>query len=174
MKRFDPSAFCDRLDRISDKIGHAVAWLIPAMAVVMFLVVILRYAFDVGAVAFQESVAYFHAAVIALCAAYTLRRNAHMRVDIFYRHFSARTRAAINVGGCLLFLIPVCVLLLVISPSYAARSWRILESSPEAGGIPLVFVLKTLIPVMAALLLAQAVSGLLRNIVYMMRTPRPQ
>lgn len=164
---------CDRLDAFAHHTGRIVAWLIPAMAVIMFLVVMLRYTLELGNIAIQEVALYLHAAVVALCIASALRHNAHIRVDIFYRNFSERTRALINIFGCLALLIPVCVMLLVVSPGYVWRSWSILEASPEAGGIPLVFVLKTLIPVMAALLLVQALSGLLRDILSIRRHTPP-
>ena len=167
--RPDLQSVCDRLDAFAQHTERVVAWLIPAMAAIMFLVVILRYTFELGNVAIQEVASYLHAAVIALCIASALHHNAHIRVDIFYRNYSERTRALVNIFGCLALLIPVCVLLLVVSPGYAWRSWSILEASAEAGGIPLVFILKTLIPTMAALLLVQAVSGLLRDILSIRR-----
>lgn len=159
-----PEMICAWLDNFSKKVGHAVAWLIPAMMIVMFSVSVSRYSLNFSNIAIQEIVTYFHATVVTLCAAYTLSANSHMRVDIFYHRFSVRTRAIIDTLGSLLFLIPVCVVLLITSSGYALRSWSILEGSPEAGGLPLVFILKTLIPLMALLLLAQGIAEMIRQI----------
>lgn len=165
---------CDRLDRFTERVGRGAAWLILAMAAITFLVVVLRYGANWGSVAIQESVTYLHATVIATCIAYTLRHNDHMRVDIFYQRFSDRTRALIDIFGCVFFLIPVCVVVFAVSVGYAAHSWSILERSSEVGGLPFIFFLKSLIPLMAALLLVQAISHLLRHILRVRRRPPPQ
>lgn len=144
-----------RLDGFAEQTGRLLSWLTLVMVVVTFLVVVLRYAFGIGSIALQESVTYLHAAVFMLCAAYTLRHDAHVRVDIFYQRWSARTRAWVDLLGTLLLLAPVCVYLLVSSLDYVSASWAIHEGSREAGGLDGVYLLKTAIPVMAVLLLLQ-------------------
>ena len=146
------------LDQLSELTGRVVAWLTLGTVVVTFAVVVLRYVFNTGSIALQESVTYLHAAVFMLGAAYTLKHDAHVRVDIFYRTLTARGRAWVNLAGTLLLLMPVCVFILTMSGDYVAVSWSILEGSPEAGGLDAVFLLKTAIPAMALLLLLQGLS----------------
>ena len=122
------------------------------MVVLTFVIVVLRYGFNIGSIALQESVTYLHAMVFLLGAAYTLRRDEHVRVDIFYQRFSERRKALVDVAGTLLFLIPCCFYIFWVSLDYVEASWSIYEGSREAGGLPAVFLLKSLIPLTAALL----------------------
>ena len=142
------------------RIGRAVAWLVPVMTVVAFAVVVLRYGFQYGRVDLQESITYLHAAVITLCMGYTLARDAHVRVDIFYNRMTPRARLVVNVAGDALLLLPTAVAILYHSWDYVIISWQVLERSPEISGLPGVFLLKTLIPLMAAALIAQALARL--------------
>ena len=157
------------IDRLSQRVGTASAWLIPAMAVVTFIIVVLRYGFSLGAIAAQEGVLYLHSAAFLLGASYTLFHDHHVRVDVFYRQFSARQKAWVNALGHVAFTLPVCALIAFGSQQYVADSWRILESSPEPGGIPAVFLLKTLIPLMALLLALQAVSETIKALTVLSR-----
>ena len=153
-----------RIDRVSRSVGHIVAWFTLGMVLVTCAVVLLRYGFDLGWIAMQESVVYMHAAVFMLGAAYTLQADEHVRVDIFYRARSPRTRAWIDLLGTAFFLLPVCAALVWFSWDYVAASWSVHEGSREAGGLPGVYLLKTLIPVTAALLALQGVSTILRSL----------
>ncbi|NIV31377.1 MAG: TRAP transporter small permease subunit [Anaerolineae bacterium] len=125
------------------------------MALSTLAVVILRYAFDQGAIVLQESVTYLHGVVFMLGIPYALKDNAHVRVDLFYSRWSPRTQTAINLTGHLVFLVPVSLFILIYSWDYVAASWRIREGSPEVGGIPAVYLLKSLLPLMSAMLLLQ-------------------
>lgn len=154
----------DGIDSLSEWTGRAISWLTLAMALVMFLVVVLRYAFNTGSIALQESVSYLHAAVFLLGAAYTLKQGGHVRVDIFYQRMSARRRALVDTAGGALLLLPTCIFTLVISLPYVANSWRLLEGSREPGGLPAVFLLKTLIPLAMALLALQGVAHMARAV----------
>jgi TRAP-type mannitol/chloroaromatic compound transport system permease small subunit len=153
----------DRIDAVNRHIGEWVAWLSLAMVLVTFLVVLLRYAFDIGSIALQESVTYMHAVLFMIGIAYTLGRNGHVRVDIFYERLSRRGRARVDLVGTLLLLMPVCILIIWLGWDYVVESWRVKEASREAGGIPGVYLLKALILIMPILLLAQALSNALRN-----------
>jgi TRAP-type mannitol/chloroaromatic compound transport system permease small subunit len=151
------------LDLVNGWVGRAIAWLALAMVLVTFLVVVLRYGFDSGSIALQESVTYMHATLFMLGAAYTLQRDGHVRVDIFYRRFSRRGRAWVDLLGTLGLLIPVALFILASSWGYVAESWAVHEGSREAGGLPYVYLLKTLMVVMPLLLLLQGVIWVLRN-----------
>ena len=159
--------FAQLIDRLNIQIGRATAWLTLVMVLVTFLIVTLRYVFDSGWIWLQESVNWMHAAVFMLAAAYTLACDEHVRVDIFYRDFSPRQKAIVDALGVLLLLLPLSLFLLWASWDYVAASWAIRESSREAGGLvfPLVPLLKSFIPIMAAMLLVQAIGMLCRAII---------
>jgi len=156
------SAFFDRLSLLS---GRLLAWLVYATMLLTCLVVLLRYGFNISIIALQESITYVHSCVFMLGAAYTLQQDEHVRVDIFYRRFSPRKKAWVNCLGTLLFLIPFSIFLLLISQEYVANAWTVREASVEKDGIAAVYLLKTLIPLMALLLLLQGLADLIKNIV---------
>ncbi|HSH29864.1 MAG TPA: TRAP transporter small permease subunit [Thiohalobacter sp.] len=149
------------LETLSEAVGRLVAWLIVAMVLVMFAVVVMRYAFDFGRIYIQESVTWMHAAVFMLGAAYTLRHEGHVRVDIFYRRFSRRTRAWVDLLGTLVLLLPVTLYLLWTGWGYVADSWAMREGSLQTGGLPAVYLLKSVLLAMPALLLIQGLAMLL-------------
>ena len=154
----------DHLDGIAERVGNAAAWLALGLVLMTFAVVMLRYLFQLGWIAMQESILYLHAALFLLGAAYTLKRDGHVRVDIFYRGFTAKRKALIDLLGSLLLLLPVCSFLLWVSWDYVTTAWSIYEGSQEAGGLPYVYLLKTLIPVAVLLLILQGISQALSSL----------
>ena len=156
------------IDSLNEWVGRAVAWLTLAMVLVTCVVVTLRYAFNSGSIALQESITYLHAFVFMLGAAYTLRHDGHVRVDIFYRKFGPRGQAWVDLFGALLLLLPVCGFILWVSWDYVASSWALLEGSQEVGGLPLVFILKSVIPAMALLMILQGISQALRSLLVLL------
>ena len=152
----------DRIDRLNAATGRLAAWAALFIVLVQFTVVLLRYAFGVGSIWLSESIIYGHAALFMLAAAWTLRDNGHVRVDIFYSDASPRTKAWIDLLGSLLLLLPSMLVLAWFSFPYVQRSWTILERSRETSGIPAVFLLKTLIPVFAAMMALQGISQAIR------------
>ena len=160
----DGSGRTSALDRFSGFVGRAAAWLTLFMVVVTFVVVVLRYVFDVGFIWLQESVIWMHAAVFMLGAAYTLREEGHVRVDVFYRDMSERRRAWVDLIGVLVFLLPLCVFLAWNSFDFVVQSWKIGESSREPGGLPFPFLpmLKTVILLMPITVSLQGMSLFLR------------
>ena len=150
------------IDRLNEAIGRAAAWCVLFMVAAQFAVVVLRYVFGVGSVWLQESVLYAHAGLILLTAAWTLWAGGHVRVDIFYAGMSPRAKARIDLLGAVILLLPFVVALTLFAAPYVARSWAIFERSREIGGIPLVWVLKTLIPVFALLLGLQGIAQAIR------------
>ena len=155
-------AFADRIDRLTSLIGRAAAWFCLFIVLAQFTVVLLRYGFGTGSAKLTESIIYGHAALFMLAAAWTLRENGHVRVDIFYADAPPRRKALVDLLGALLLLIPFALSLFILSLPYVARSWSILERSRETSGLPLVWLLKTLIPAFALLLILQGISQALR------------
>jgi TRAP-type mannitol/chloroaromatic compound transport system permease small subunit len=152
------------IDSINEWIGRAVSWLTLVMVLVTFATVVLRYVFNVGWIAVQESVTYMHVMVFMLGAAYTLKQDGHVRVDIIYQRCSAKTQGWIDFFGALFLLMPVAGFILWSSWEYVDNSWAIHESSRNSGGLPGVYLIKTLIPVMAILLLLQGLSLAARSL----------
>jgi TRAP-type mannitol/chloroaromatic compound transport system permease small subunit len=154
------------IDRVSIATGHAASWLTLLMVVFTFVIVVLRYAFDTGAIWLQESVTWMHAAVFMLGAAYTLQSEDHVRVDIFYRDMSETRKAWVNLLGVLFFILPLCVFFVVEAADYVAASWRIREVSRDAGGLPYpsVPLLKSILIVMPVAVLLQGVSMAMRSV----------
>lgn len=152
------------IEAFQNVLGRAIAWLTLGMVLVTFTVVVMRYLFDVGWVGMQESVTYMHATVFMAGAAFTLVHGGHVRVDIFYQRFSARTRAWIDLFGTLLLLVPLCIFIAWMSWEYISEAWELRESSSEAGGLPGVYLLKSLILVMCGLMLIEALATVLRAV----------
>ena len=156
------TVLADRIDRLNVAIGRAVAWLVLAVVLLQFALVVARYLFGLGSIWLTETVIYAHATLFMLAAAWTLHASGHVRVDVFYADASARTRARVDLIGALLLLLPFMLVVLWLSVPYAARSWAIFEHSQEASGLPLVFVLKTLIPLFALLMALQGIAQAIR------------
>ena len=146
------------VDGVNNAVGRGVAWLTALMVLGYCLVVLLRYAFGIGSIALQESVTYLHALVFMLAAAYTLNRDAHVRVDIFYSKWPARRRHWVNLIGSLVLLLPLAIFLLVSSWGYVSDAWARREASSAPGGLAYVYLLKTLILVLGAQLAAAALA----------------
>lgn len=165
MKKANPAAAIIRgLDAFSEWTGRSIAWLTLLMVLVTFIVVVMRYVFNVGNIQLQESVIYMHSFVFLLGAGYTLKHDGHVRVDIFYRPIGEKGKAVINIIGTLLLLLPVSIFILWISWEYVMFSWDTLEGSQEAGGIEALYILKTSLIVMPLLMILQGISELLRNL----------
>jgi len=141
-------------------VGRGSAWLALAIVLLEFVVVALRYVFDIGSIALQEGVIYLHATLFMASAAWVLQNDGHVRVDIFYRAMTPQRKALVNGLGALFLLLPTSLFLLWISWDYVLQSWQILEGSKETGGLNAVFLLKSLMPLAATLLSLQALAQL--------------
>ncbi len=128
------------------------------MVLVTFAVVILRYVFSFGWVWLQESYVWMHGVVFMVGAGYTLLHNGHVRVDILYRPAGPRYKAMVDLAGAFLLLMPMVVLVFWVGFEYVASSWSMLEESREAGGLPGLFLLKSIIPVFCVLTALQGLS----------------
>jgi TRAP-type mannitol/chloroaromatic compound transport system permease small subunit len=154
----------DRLDRVNEWLGRFTAWLGLVLALTVFAVVALRYGLNDSNQWLSESINYWFALLFMLGMGYTFRHDGHVRVDVFSRNASPRRRAWIEIIGILVLLWPVCLFIGIASLDYVGNAWAIREGSPEPGGIPLLYLLKTLLIVMPALLFWQGLVELLRNL----------
>jgi len=156
------TTLADRIDRLTAAVGRAAAWLALVIVLLQFALVVARYVLGFGSIWLTETVIYANAALFLLASAWTLAAGGHVRVDVFYAQASPRAKAVIDLAGALLLLLLFMLLLLWLSIPYAARAWAILERSQESSGLPLVFVLKTFIPLFALLMALQGVSQAMR------------
>lgn len=166
-----PSAFILALNSAINKItrftGVAIAGFTLLMMLLTAIIVVMRYGFDIGSIALQESVVYLHGTVFMLGMAYCLQQNEHVRVDIFYRGFSDTRKAWVDSLGAILFLLPLCALICGLGWQFFINAWDIKEGSSEPGGLPFVYLLKGLIPLMGATLFLQGLADLLKNALFL-------
>ncbi|PCJ91594.1 MAG: C4-dicarboxylate ABC transporter permease [Hyphomicrobiales bacterium] len=139
-------------------------WFALLIVLIQFTIVLMRYVFGVGSIFMQESIVYLHGFLFMLAAAYTLSRDDHVRVDIFYRDAAPRKKAVVNLIGAVLLLLPVCIVLLWTSLPYVMASWATSEGSPETSGIQLRYLQKTAIPVFAVMMGLQGVAMIIRSL----------
>ena len=174
------------IDRLNEWVGRAVMWLTLVMVLVGSYNAVVRYlaqfaggaeegglggvlrsigevAVGLNSNAFIELQWYLFSIVFLLAAAYTLRHNRHVRVDVFYGRLSRRGKAWINLGGTLLFLLPFCTLMLWATVPSVANAWAVREMSPDPGGLPR-YPIKTLLPVAFVLLFLQGVAMAIKQV----------
>ena len=157
------------LDAISELTGRICSWFVAVMVMVTCVVVIMRYGLDMGSVLLQDVVLYLHGGLFLLGSAFALKRGAHVRVDIFYRSFSDIRKAWVDLLGNIIFLQPVCWIILFFSWGFVEPSWRNMEGSPEPDGLPFVYVQKSLLIALAVLLGLQSLSEIFKSLVTIKR-----
>ena len=151
-------------DSSIERLGNVLNVLMIALVCVVIVVVVGRYFFEIGSVALQELTTYLHATIFMLGIAYTLKHDGHVRVDIFYRNFSKRSQALINVIGGLVFILPISIFIGWSSWEYVLASWSIMETSIENNGLPFVYLLKTVMLIMPFLLVIQGLITVTKNL----------
>ena len=151
-------------DSLFERLGNVLNILMIALVCVVIVVVIGRYFFDIGSIALQELTTYLHATIFMLGISYTLKHDGHVRVDIFYRNFSKRSQALINVIGGLVFILPISIFIGWSSWDYVLASWSIMETSTENNGLPFIYLLKTVMLIMPSLLMIQGFISIIKNV----------
>lgn len=159
--------FADFVDALNERIGRLASWLVLAVVLLGAWNALARYiarftGLAISSNAYLELQWYLFSAIFLLGGAYTLKRNEHVRVDVLQARFSPRTRLKIDIIGILVFLIPFCIFVLWTSWFPVLNSWRILERSPDPGGL-VRYPVKTLIPLGFLLLFVQSVAVLFRR-----------
>ena len=152
-----------RIDAFQDRFGRAVSWIMLLMVVVVFVDVLLRYAFNKSSVFTQELEWHLFGLVYLLGAGYTMLYDEHVRVDILYSRWSPRRKAWFDFACYLVFFYPSAIMVMTTAWPFVRDSYRVLEGSPDPGGIPFRFLLKSVMIVGFALLTLQAVSQTIKN-----------
>lgn len=154
------------IDRITEAVGKSVAWLILVAIVVSAANAVIRKLFSTSSNAWLELQWYLYGAAFLLAAAYTLKQNEHIRIDIVYGLFSRRTQHWIDLAGHIVFLMPFAVLMIVYFIPYLGQSIRSGEVSNNAGGLPL-WPAKSLLLIGFGLLAVQGISEIIKKIAVM-------
>lgn len=149
------------IEGLVDRVGRATLWIALGMIALVAVNVLLRYAFSFGSVWAQELEWHLLAALILLGMSYALQRGDNVRVDLFYAHYSPRTKFVVDVVSIVLTFV-VALIFITLSMGYVGQSWTIGETSPDPGGIPWRWAVKGLIPLGYGLLALQSVGALLR------------
>tara|TARA_B100000029_G_scaffold480423_1_gene528450 strand:- start:16684 stop:17214 length:531 start_codon:yes stop_codon:yes gene_type:complete len=149
-------------DKINKKIGHITSWLVLFMTLIAFFVSTLRYFFNIGFVWMQESYVWLHGIIFLFGAAYTMQKDQHVRVDIFYRNFNEKSKAIVNIFFSIFFVLPFIFVVFKYSFPYVLNSWSSFEKSREAGGLQFLFLYKTSILLFCFFLFIQTISLILR------------
>ena len=158
--------FSRTIDAINERIGKAAAWLILAAVLVSTINALFRYTFSISSNAWLELQWYLFAATFLLCAPWTLKCNEHIRIDVVTGRFSPRVHAKIDILGGLLFLIPMCIVILIAAVPFAWDSITSGEYSNNAGGL-IVWPAKVLIPIAFTLLLLQGISEVIKRFAFL-------
>jgi TRAP-type mannitol/chloroaromatic compound transport system permease small subunit len=154
------------VDAFNEGIGKLIRWLVLAAVLISAGNAIARKAFNIGSNAYLEVQWYLFAAVFMLGAGYAFLHNVHVRIDFLSSRLSKRTNAVIDSLGIVLFLIPLCLILITLSWPFFVNAWNTGEMSSNAGGL-IRWPAYLLIPVGFAILLAQAVSELIKRIAFL-------
>lgn len=155
--------FVHKQNQFQKSLGHLAAWLALSLVLLSALIVVLRYGFNTGSIALQETILYNHAIFFMMGMAYTLQQDRHVRVDVFYSQMSSSRQAWVNLIGGFFFALPTLIFLLWVSWGYVSGSWAIQEGSSEAGGLPYLYLLKTFILIMGTLMLLQVLAMIVES-----------
>ncbi|MCU0559826.1 MAG: TRAP transporter small permease subunit [Desulfobacterales bacterium] len=165
---------CRWIDTLNERVGRGTGWAALGLVLVVFADVVMRYLFNTSFVFVQELEWQLFAFIFLIGAGYTLLYDGHVRVDIIYQRYGPKGKAWTNLLGVALFLIPGCLLIISTSWHFAFRSWVMGEGSPDPGGIPYRFIVKSFIPVGFSLLLLQGISLGLHSLLQILNIEKPK
>jgi len=162
------------VDWINEKTGLIAAWLTTVLVLNVFYDTIMRYIFNEGNIGIQELEWHIFSVIFLLGAAYTLKHDGHVRVDIVYTRLSRRTRAWIDLIGSFTMLIPFCLIVIYATKIFVLNSWAVREMSPDPGGLPARYIIKAMIPAGFFLLLLQGISQAFKNLLFLLGHQMPE
>ena len=149
---------CSWIDTTNEWVGRGVAWVTLMLVLVVFVDVVMRYAFNTSFVFTQELEWHLFAFIFLIGAGYTLLHDGHVRVDIIYQRLGFKGRVWVNLIGVIFFLLPGCIMVIITSWHFVYDAWSVMEKSPDPGGIPYRFLVKGTITVGFSLLCLQGIS----------------
>lgn len=163
--------YINTVEKFNNKLGNWVSWLSSLLVVLVCLDVFSRYLLRESSVAVQELEWHLFAVLFLMGAAYTLLHEKHVRVDVFYSRFSRRNKAIINIIGTIFFLIPFCIIVINSSKNFVISSFLIGETSPDPGGLPARYLLKSILPLSFVFLLLQGLALFFRSFLIIINKP---
>ena len=152
------------IDKLTDNIANGLLYILIVLIVLVFSTVFFRYVFNMSYIIIQEIIMYLHALIFMFGISYALKENSHVKIDVLYNTLNKRTQRVISIAGLVSFILPTALFIIYISIDMTTQSWVILEGSSEAGGLNLVFILKSLIPISGVLIFLQGISELIKHI----------
>ena len=155
--------FSQWVDWLNEKLGKVASWLVLIACVISAGNALMRYSFSLSSNAWLEIQWYLFGGMVLLGASYTLKMNEHVRVDIFYAHYSERARLWLDLVGGILFLLPMAIIIGWLSWPLFINSWEIGEVSTNAGGL-VRWPIKLFLPIGFALLALQGISELIKRV----------
>ena len=152
------------IDKLTDNIANGLLYILTVLIVLVFSTVFFRYVFNMSYIIIQEIIMYLHALIFMFGISYALKENSHVKIDVLYNSLNKRTQRVISIAGLVSFILPTALFIIYVSIDMVTQSWMILEGSSEAGGLDLVFILKSLIPISGILIFLQGISELIKHI----------
>ena len=152
------TSLCRWIDSLNEFVGRGISWITLTVVLVVFVDVVMRYAFNTSFVFVQELEWHLFAVIFLIGAGNTLLKDGHVRVDIIYQRLGAKGQAWVNLVGVIFFLLPGCYMIIATSLNFVTNSFAVMENSPDPGGIPYRYLLKACIPVGFVLILLQGIS----------------
>jgi TRAP-type mannitol/chloroaromatic compound transport system permease small subunit len=163
-----------KIDALDERFGRAVSWIMLLMVLLVFTDVVLRYVFRTSTVWLQELEWHLFGLVYMLGAGYTMLWDEHVRVDIVYSRWPLRKKAWVDFVLYLVFFYPSAIMIVLTTVPFVRDSFRVLEGSPDPGGVPLRFLLKSVIIVGFVILMIQAFSQTVKNFFWAMGWEEPE
>ena len=152
------------IDKLTDNIANGLLYILIVLIVLVFSTVFFRYVFNMSYIIIQEIIMYLHALIFMFGISYALKENSHVKIDVLYNTLNKRIQRVISIAGLVSFILPTALFVIYISIDMVTQSWVIFEGSSEAGGLNLVFILKSLIPISGVLIFLQGISELIKHI----------
>jgi TRAP-type mannitol/chloroaromatic compound transport system permease small subunit len=162
------------VDRGMEHLGRATAWLTLVLVLMVAGDVLFRYVWHVGSVAEQELQWHLLAVISMISASYTFQQNEHVRVDIFYQHYSPRTKQILDIIISLLIVVPSMLFLAWMCLDFVYQSWSLGEGSSDPGGLPARYLIKAFVPLGFALVALQGVVRGLLDLITLMAKRSPE
>ena len=152
------------IDKLTDNIANGLLYILIALILLVFFTVFFRYVFNMSYIIIQEIIMYLHALIFMFGISYALKENSHVKIDVLYNTLNKKAQRVISIAGLVSFILPTALFIIYISIDMVTQSWMILEVSSEAGGLNLVFILKSLIPISGVLIFLQGIYELIKHI----------